>query len=197
MARIQTAKNSSRRETIVATAAQLFKTTGYSATSMRQLAENLGVEAPSLYNHIGSKSELLEKICADVAAEFLQHLDQVEESRMSIPQKLETIIRFHIQTMMTSFHEVFVANHEWKHLPDTIKRDFLIQRRNYERRLMALIDKGIRLGEIRPINSYVAVLTMLSAVRGLEFWHGHQKNVSAEELENEMVQHLLNGLIPQ
>ena len=69
------------------------------------------------------------------------------------------------------------------------------QRRSYEKRLMILIENGVEKNEVRPINPYVAVLTILSAVRGLEFWYGHKKNVTQLELENEMVNHLLNGII--
>jgi hypothetical protein len=35
----------------------------------------------------------------------------------------------------------------------------------------------------------------LSAVRGLEFWQHHRKNISAEVLEKDMVAHLLNGIV--
>ena len=39
------------------------------------------------------------------------------------------------------------------------------------------------------------VLTILSAVRGLEFWQRHKKNISAQVLEDTMVDHLLNGIV--
>ena len=48
--------------------------------------------------------------------------------------------------------------------------------------------------ELKNINPYVAVLTILSAVRGLEFLQRHKKNISATELENDMVTHLLKGI---
>jgi hypothetical protein len=45
------------------------------------------------------------------------------------------------------------------------------------------------------MNAYVAVLTILSAVRGLEFWQRNKKNISKQTIEKDMVQHLLTGLI--
>ena len=62
MARIRTAKDVSRKEVILKAAAQLFHEKGYKAASMRDLAERVGVEAASLYNHIRSKTELLHDI---------------------------------------------------------------------------------------------------------------------------------------
>jgi TetR/AcrR family transcriptional regulator, cholesterol catabolism regulator len=68
-------------------------------------------------------------------------------------------------------------------------------RRNYEKSLVTLIETGIEKNEIKPINPYVAVLTILSAVRGLEFWQRNKKNIPSEVLENDMVEHLLNGIV--
>lgn len=195
MSKIIPGKNATKKDVITQKAAGLFITRGYNATSMRELAQSVGVEAPSLYNHIGSKSELLRDICSRIATAFIAHLDEVEKQPISNTARLENIIRFHIRMMQEQYDEVFVANHEWKHLQEPELSEFLNQRRNYEKRLVALVEKGIREREFRNINPYVAVLTLLSAVRGLEFWHRHKKSVSSTELEEGMVIHLLKGLI--
>ena len=73
--------------------------------------------------------------------------------------------------------------------------DFLAIRRNYEKSLVSLVETGIEKKEIKPINPYVAVLTILSAVRGLEFWQRNKKNIPSQVLEDDMVDHLLNGIV--
>ena len=73
MARIKPAKNGTRKDVIIRKASALFRTKGFTATSMRDLAISVGVEAPSLYNHIGSKSELLQDICFKIADELLRN----------------------------------------------------------------------------------------------------------------------------
>jgi hypothetical protein len=97
--------------------------------------------------------------------------------------------------MLDEFDEVYVANHEWKHLPEPFLSNFLTLRRNYEKNLVALFEEGIKKRELKKINPYVAVLTLLSAVRGLEFWQRHKKNISTKILEDDMVTHLLTGII--
>ncbi len=195
MAKIKPGKNATKRDVITQKASALFRTKGYSSTSMRELAEAVGVEAPSLYNHIGSKSELLQAICFKVANEFTTYLDTTENAGGNIVMMIENIIRFHIQMMLNNFDEVFVANHEWKHLKEPYLSNFLNQRRGYEKRLVALIEAGIKTKDLKNSNPYVAVLTILSAVRGLEFWQRHKKNVSTRVLEDDMVNHLLKGMI--
>lgn len=194
MAKIKPEKNSSKKEVIIKKAASLFRTKGFNATSMRELAEDVGVEAPSLYNHIGSKSELLQIICFKVANQFTSQLNHVENTNNTVTGKLELIIRFHINMMLDEFDEIFVANHEWKHLQEPFLSNFLNQRRNYEKHLVAIIEEGVKRKELKNINPYVAVLTILSAVRGLEFWQRHKKNISTKVLEDDMVTHLLKGM---
>lgn len=197
MSKIITGKHSSKKDVITKKAAGLFITRGYNATSMRELALSVGVEAPSLYNHIGSKGELLNDICFRIAEAFTSHLDLVEKQPGSSAGKLEQVIRFQIRMMLDHYDEVYVANHEWKHLSEPWLNDFLARRRNYEKRMVALVERGIQSKELRPINPYVAVLNILSTVRGIEFWHRHKKNLSASVLESDMVTHLLNGLVKQ
>ncbi len=195
MAKIKPGKNASKKDVIIQNAAALFKKKGYSSASMRELAEALGVEAPSLYNHIGGKSELLQAICFKVAHAFTAYLETVETSAGTQVTLLEKIVRFHIRMMLNNFDEVYVANHEWKHLKEPYLSNFLIQRRGYEKRLIALVETGIVAGAFKNNNPCVSVLTILSAVRGLEFWQQHKKNISSQILEDDMVHLLLNGII--
>ncbi|HMO61948.1 MAG TPA: TetR/AcrR family transcriptional regulator [Ferruginibacter sp.] len=195
MAKIRTEKNVSKKEVITKTAAALFKTKGYSSTSMRELAEAIGVEAPSLYNHIGSKSELLQAICFKMGNEFTAQTAKIKSSSGTASDKLRAIIRFHIEMMMHNFNELYVANHEWKHLDEPYLTDFLTIRRNYEKSLVSLIEQGIEKNELQAINPYVAVLTILSAVRGLEFWQRNKKNIPPQVLEEDMINHLLHGIV--
>ena len=195
MAKIVTGKNHSKKEVILKKAAKLFKTKSFSASSMRELADVVGVEAPSLYNHIGSKSELLQDICFKIGSHFTEQIEQISTSDKSTVAKIEAVIRFHIEMMAENFDEVYVANHEWKHLNEPYLTDFLNIRRNYEKSLMGFIEEGITKNEIKAVNPYVTVLTILSAVRGLEFWQRNKKNVPLHVLENDMVNQLLYGIV--
>ena len=86
MAKIKHGKSGSKKDVITQKAAALFRHKGYSTASMRDLAEAVGVEAPSLYNHIGSKSEILQAICFKTANDFTQYLNSIEIlNRQSLP----------------------------------------------------------------------------------------------------------------
>ncbi len=195
MARISRKKTSTRKESIALAAARLFRERGFSATGMRDLAVEVGMEAASLYNHIRSKAELLQEICFRIAHAFTAQLDALErDERLTSLQKLEAVLRFHIRMWVEQLDEVLVTNNESRYLDEPHLSAFLNERRVYVRRLESIIEDGIRSGQIRQIEPYAAVLTLLSAVRGIEFWHRTRKNVSAQQLEDSMVSNLVNGL---
>lgn len=194
MAKIKVARNTTRNAVICKTAAGLFRRKGFRAASMRELAEQLGVEAPSLYNHIGSKSELLQNICFNIADDFTTHIETVEVSLQPAAKKIEQLIRFHIKLMLRSFDEVYVSNHEWKHLEEPYLANFLNQRKAYESKMVQIVKDGINNKEFKKMHPQVTVLTILSAVRGLEFWQKYKEQVNTKALENNIVQHLLNGI---
>lgn len=58
------------RETVVRAAIALADEIGIEAMSMRKLGEAVGVEAMSLYNHVGNKDDLLDGMVDLVFAEF-------------------------------------------------------------------------------------------------------------------------------
>lgn len=194
MAKISTTDSTTRKEIIRKTAAALFRQKGYNATSMRHLAEGIGIEAASLYNHISSKEELLKDICFTVANSFVAHMDAVENSNLNPAAQLEELVRFHIRMRLEQFEEVAVNNNEWKHLKEPHLTEFVQLRRFYQKRWEAIIEKGIEQKLFKPVNTYVAVLTILGAMRSVEFWQRSKRNVTAEHLENDIVNMLTSAM---
>jgi TetR/AcrR family transcriptional regulator, cholesterol catabolism regulator len=194
MAKIQSKKNGTKKEVIIEKASRLFREKGFGAASMRDLAEKVGVEAASLYNHIQSKSEILQTICFEVANKFMSNLEIVEVSPQSTLKKMEDIIRLHIRMMLDQYEFVYISDHEWRHLPEPYLSNFLSQRRSYRKRLGNIIEDGIEKGEMKNINSYTAVLIILSAISGIDSWQRSRKSTSAEDLESNMVKYLIEGL---
>jgi TetR/AcrR family transcriptional regulator, cholesterol catabolism regulator len=195
MSKIIAGKNGTKKDVITKKALTLFRKKGFPATSMRDIAEAIGVEAPSLYNHIESKSEILEYVCFRIGRLFINHLKEVEFNKQNNLSKIESILRFHISMMIEEYESVYIAEHEWRHLPEPFLNDFKNQRRNYRSRLGAILQKGINAKEICAVNPYVAVLTILSAISGIEGWQKSGKKIDAQLLEENMIKILIGGLI--
>ena len=195
MAKIKIVTNGSIKDMILINAAELFRKKGFAAASVRELAEALGIEAPSLYNHIGSKAELLQEICFEVAKDYTAHMEEVLVSKQNAAEKTAELIRFHVRKLSTDFDKVFVSEHEWKRLPQKYLEEFLAQRKLYEKNMIDILKDGIEKNIFKNILPSIAVLAILSAVRGLELRQRHKNEFTIEELEETMVEHLLQGII--
>ncbi|MGQ0740494.1 MAG: TetR/AcrR family transcriptional regulator [Bacteroidota bacterium] len=187
-------KKASKKELILRRAAAMFREKGFAATSMRDLAEMVGIEAASLYNHIRSKNEILEAICFDVANIFNTNMEAVEAGSQQSVAKIEELLRFHIRQMIENYEEVYVSDREWKHLDEPYLSNFQTQRRNYRKKFAAIIEEGIARDEIKKIDAPTAVLILLHAVSGIESWHRSKAKISAGELEDNMLKIMIDGL---
>lgn len=194
MVRINTTGIQSRKEQILDQAATLFKSKGFNATTMRYLAEHMGMEAASLYNHISSKEELLREICFFVAGQFNNHLQLVEADESCPTRKVEAMLRYHIHMLLTHHDEVYVSNRDWKHLKEPHLSNFLNIRRQYENRLAAIVQQGIEKGQFRTVHPHVAVLAMLSAVRSIEYWQRSKRQISSKQVTEDLITLILKGM---
>ena len=185
---------SNKRQRILDEAAKLFKYKGFGGTSMRDLAGEVGMEAASMYNHIKSKDEILETICFHVSDLYIAQLTEIERTDGSYVDKIRALIRLHLRLMVEDGAAVSVANNDWKYLTGDKLEAFKTARKRYERGFAALIEQGIAAGELAPVNVSVALFTILSAVRWVELWFRPDRGVSAQELEDNIMTILLNGL---
>ncbi len=194
MARMKVEQHVSRKEVIIEQAALLFKEKGYKATSMRDLAEKLGIEAASLYNHISSKNELLHTICFEVAKSFMNKIEAMNATADTSIAKLEKMLRFHIRQMVEDYEQVIVSDREWRHLSEPHLTSYRNLRRTYRQQLTALIEAGIAKGDIKKIDAPTAVLILLHAIGGIESWHRSKDKINPATLEKNMITILISGL---
>ena len=85
-------------ERILDAAEDLFAEKGYTATSLGEVADRVGIRSPSLYNHFRNKEALYSAVLDRLLDEFtapLADLIGTEITRQRIFQWLETIVRMH------------------------------------------------------------------------------------------------------
>jgi len=193
-ARVVKKRRPEQRQLILDEAARLFKERGFGSSSMRDLGARVGLDAASMYNHIRSKDELLEIICFRVSDAYLAQLAEVEQLPASPLAQITELLRHHVRLMTQDGPAVSVANNEWKALTEPRLTEFKAARKRYEKGFAALIEQGIAAGELQAVNVSVALFTLLSAVRWVELWYRPGRDISAAELENDLLLMLLDGL---
>lgn len=81
-----TPRRSDTRERIQQVALELFSEQGYEKTSLREIAERLGVTKAALYYHFTTKEEILGSLVTDVA----RSIDELLDWARSQPRSAET-----------------------------------------------------------------------------------------------------------
>lgn len=185
----------SRKEQVIRSAAQLFREKGYAASSMRDLAQKLGIEAASLYSHIKSKEEILQSLCFDMATEFRKSLQEVESKNVSASEKLKLGIIGHIQVMAKDLVASAVFMNEHRHLSQPFLRDFLLLRINYINRFKDIIEQGIASGEFKEnVDKKLAVMTLFSSLNWMPMWYDPQSNIMPADIGRQLADMLVMGL---
>lgn len=190
-------KKKNKKQLIREAAAHLFRERGYAATSMRDLARAVRLEASSLYNHIGSKAGLLRDICFENAQHYLEAITEIEQLDGNAGEKVERLIRFHIRMATEDLTSVMAFNDEWRHLEEPHLSEFRQLRKNYESRFRRIIEQGMAAGDFKPGNAHIVLYTLLSSIRWLHDWYKPGQAVSPEQLQRDIAQLLLKGLMTE
>ncbi len=188
------ANEKTKKQVIFEAAARLFRDKGYAATSMRDLAERVNLKASSLYNHIGSKEEILREICFVNAQRFIEGMKEVEQMQGNAAEKVRALIHLHIQIASEDLTSVTAFNDEWRHLSEPHLSEFKALRRDYEHRFQTIIEMGIQNGEFKPLDSFTILYTIFSSVRWLYDWYKPERKVSPDDIYQQIAALLMSGL---
>ncbi len=183
-----------KREIILKTAASLFRSKGYSATSMRDLAKAVGMEAASLYNHIKSKQEILAALLLDAANSFMDGMERIENEDIKPLEKIERLISLHIRIAVKNTDAISLLTQEWRHLEGEAYTEFNSKRKDYEKRFKNILIRGIESEEIKNVNPDVALFSILSTMRWFYAWYSKKDGFSIGELEQQFSDVLIVGL---
>ncbi len=175
-------------------AANLFQEKGYLASSMRDLAERVGLKVSSLYSHIGSKEELLQKICFDSARGYLDGMKAIEDLDTTPSEKVRQLIQLHIRIATTDVTSMTIFSEEWRHLSEPYLSEFRNVRKDYERRFSKMLQQGVEAGEFAEMNITVCLYTIFTSLRWLHRWYPEKRGISVKSLEAEILRFLFQGL---
>jgi AcrR family transcriptional regulator len=176
------------------TAQKLFRERGYAAVGMRELAREVGIEAPSIYNHYKSKDDLLREICFDIAEQFFNAFEKASSTEEKTIKKLKAVIKAHVSVIASNIESSEVFFNEWMFLEEPNLGKFKKMRYEYEMKFRDIIEKGIKKDELKAINSKLAAFTVFSALNATYDLYKSSERLTSEEIAEEIANLLLKGL---
>lgn len=81
-------KQGDTKQKILDKALALFSSRGYDAVSVGEIAQAVGIKAPSLYNYFPSKQAIFDALVESVAAQYTRDTDQISIHVQNAPQDI-------------------------------------------------------------------------------------------------------------
>jgi AcrR family transcriptional regulator len=161
----------SKREKIVETAARLFATQGFEATTTIQITREAGVTEPLLYYHFKGKDDLFTRIIEATFAEYFLRIDALEKTPGSPFGKIQNLIELQYdiaEEMPDEIRLVASACPARLNDPEDICAGNV---KEYRRRLLGYltrsISEGIGSGDFEQVPVAETAILILSVINGI------------------------------
>ncbi len=167
------------RERILLEAARLFRHHGYSATTLREVADAARIKAGSIYYHFASKEQILGEVMDKgiqvVAAAVRERIDALPQSATS-RQRIAAAIEGHLWGLLHHGDFTSANIRIYGQIPTAAKNRHRLVRRAYADYWDRLLDDAMQRGELRADRSTAVVrLFVIGALNWTVEWYNPQK----------------------
>src|ERR1700759_4293686 len=118
------------RDSLLEAACALFAEHGYEATSMRDIAAAPGVRAPSLYNHVAAKQDILLAIMDKAMDRAIDALAAALDGITDVADRLRAATESLVLDFLRNPAEVTICNTEVRSL-EPANRTAIVDKRDY------------------------------------------------------------------
>jgi AcrR family transcriptional regulator len=179
------------REAIIEAAARVFRTKGYHAASVQDIADAVGILKGSLYHHFESKEELLYLIVKEPRARLYRAVAEIVADDAPAEEKLRRAILAHLEAFDQHYPHLFVYLRE----REEMKRRFRGAPKEYERYWQQILREGMKSGEFRAdLDVEVVSYGLLGMVNWLYKWYDPRGRLGVREIAAQFSAMALGGL---
>lgn len=179
--------DSPRRKELTRQASQLFVQEGYDRTTVRMLAQEMGIKSGSLFHHFSDKQEILAAVIEEGTQNALMIARQaLEQCDASPSARLHAMARAHLETLLTDRNAHVVALYEWRRLDSRSREHLLHLRDAYEALWETVIDEALAANLVRGDRFLVSRFVM-GALNWTVRWYDPAGERTPEELADELV----------
>jgi AcrR family transcriptional regulator len=174
----------------------LFKARGYHGTSVRALAQAVGIEAASLYHHFPSKQKILADIFNRTMDDFIEGLERALEGAEGHEERLRAAVRFHILFHIERQDEAFISHSELRSLTPANRRRVNVQRDRYATMLRAFLAEGKKVGSFEIADVWMTTVAILMMCSGVSDWFAKRGRLSPGIVADAYANMVLRLVVP-
>lgn len=187
--------SANKYEEIAQAAIKLFQKKGYHATSVQDIADEVGLQKGSLYHYISSKEELLMKIAHQAISSFNRRLEKIIDMEISNREKLKMAIETHLTVVASNMPMTTVLLREAFSLHEPQYNVIHELANRYLDLWTQIINEGVASGEFKAGDVRIKALSILGACNWFYRWFQEDGAMTAEEIARVFAEIFLEGLL--
>ena len=183
-----------KRQAVLAAAAQLFNERGFHATSLDDIAGRLHVSKPTLYYYVKNKDEILLG-CVRQGLEMM--LAGIEDSRRAGGQAVDQLLTCmrvyaHIVTMDFGMCLIRVGDEQ---LPPDSRRELRRLKSLIDHEFRRLVAAGVEEGSIAPCDPKMTAFVIAGALSWIGRWYQPEGEYTPDQVAEQCIATLCAGVL--
>ncbi|WP_428394349.1 TetR/AcrR family transcriptional regulator [Lichenicoccus sp.] len=168
-------------------AAALFATRGFAATSLQDIANEIGLSRTSIYYYFSSKEALLEELLRGVTQRPTTIFSELGGLKGASHSARLTEAARQLVMWVTDPHTHFkLLDNAESELPKKLAAAHRDTKRRVLRGMVDLIQGGITDGEFRPVDAQVAAFAILGMCNWAAWWFSPSGKLSRKEVADQI-----------
>lgn len=182
------AKKSGARKDVLASevldrAVGLFAERGFAGTSLKDVADAVGLSRPAIYYYFPSKDALLEELVAGVTVSAARIFDELEKRTDLTPiERIREAARNLVMWVTDRRLHFKMIDRSENELPPNILARHLDAKRRVLGGLVRFIEQAIEAGEARSVDSRVTAFAIIGMCNWTAWWFNPGGGLTATEI---------------
>lgn len=186
---------STTKEQIESRAAALFCRQGYSATSLRNVADAVGLSKAGLYHYFPSKEALLNAIASRALTVLRCNLTDVLSMPGGVERKLHELVVGRVELIVEEQEVLTVLWQERVHLSSETYGHITVLMREYRKHLIDLIREGQETGAVSPsIDPEMGMMALVGITGWVYHWYNSAGRLRPHQIGEELWSCLRYGI---
>ncbi|MDT0569646.1 TetR/AcrR family transcriptional regulator [Streptomyces sp. DSM 3412] len=185
-----------RRRELLDRAATVFADLGYNATTVRRIADDVGMLAGSLYYYFESKDAMLEEILRTFLDELWEGYDAVLDAELRPRETFEALVVESFRAIDRHRAAVAIYQNEAKKLVAQDRFLFLAaSQRKFEKAWLATLERGVAAEEFRAdLDTRLTYRFVRDTVWVAASWYRPGGPLGPEEIARQYLSMVLDGI---
>ncbi|MBF6617316.1 TetR/AcrR family transcriptional regulator [Pollutimonas thiosulfatoxidans] len=184
-----------RRTVVILTAARLFRENGYERTTVRELAEAVGLRSGSLFHHFKSKEEILVAVMANGIQSVIDEGRQLVQQHADPAGRLEGLFRLHMHSIISGVggDAMHAMIYDWRSLSREAREPIEQLSKAYEQLWHEAIDLAVASGLLQG-DAAIIRKHLLGGMNATVRWYRPDGRLGAEAFIDQMLQAALPAM---